>query len=334
MRGRRHRSLRLWVFAAAFFAAVSLGPRRAAADAPTAEEQALATTLFRDAKALLEAGNVAEACRKLEESQRLHPAGGTLLNLAVCHEKEGKTASAWSEYRQARVIAARDQRSDRVELVDERLAIVEPKLSKLVVEIPPAVDVTDIEVTVDARVLRRPAWGTSVPVDPGEHVIEAKARGKKSWRTQVTVLPDADLRTVVVPAWEDEPAPVAVAPPTPAPRVGPETPSSPGWSRHRTIAAVAGIAGVAAVGIGTFFGVRAIDKHDESDALCTANPCSQASFDAHDSAKTAADISTIAFAAGLVALGVGTYFWFFAGDSSTSSTRSVRVGPGQIVGTF
>jgi hypothetical protein len=328
MRGRRDRHPCFFFFAASFVAAASLAPGRAAADPPSAEDQALATTLFRDAKALLDGGNVAEACRKLEESQRLYPAGGTLLNLAVCHEKEGKTASAWTEYRQARVIAVRDQRTDRIELVDERIAVVEPKLSRRVVEVAPAVDVPDLEIIVDARVLRRPAWGTAVPVDPGQHVIEAKARGKKSWRTQVTVLPDADLRTVAVPAWEDEVVPPAVTAPVPMVKTAPESPTRSEWSRNRTIAVVGGIAGVAGIGVGTFFGVRAIDKHDESAELCTANPCSQASVDANDSAKTAADISTIAFAVGLIGLGVGAYFWFFAGDSSATRPHSVRVGPG------
>ena len=55
----------------------------------------------------------------------------------------------------------------------------------------------------------------------------------------------------------------------------------------------------------------------------------------NDSAKTFADISTVAFAVGVAGLGLGVYLWFFQGDSGASVsdsgasviTRSVRIIP-------
>jgi outer membrane protein assembly factor BamD (BamD/ComL family) len=62
-----------------------------------AEDKAVAEALFREARQLLDAKQYAAACRKLEESYRLDPAGGTLMNMAMCHGKEGRGASSGAE---------------------------------------------------------------------------------------------------------------------------------------------------------------------------------------------------------------------------------------------
>lgn len=334
MRRDRHRGA-----AAACLLAVLISTRVASGDgAPTAEDQALATTLFREAKTLLDAGKVAEACRKLEESQRLDPGGGTLLNLAVCHEREGRIATAWAEFRQARGIAERDHRVDRIELADAHAKALEPRLSKLTIEVAPAVQLADMEILVDHRVLRRPAWASAVPLDPGEHAIEARAPGKKSWLTQVRLLPDADAKTVSIPPWEDD-APsssalLGTAPAAPTAQTEAATARDRQLpARDRRPAIIVGGAGVAAIVVGSIFGGRAIKKHDDSAAACIANPCGADSVSANDASKTAADTSTVLFAAGLLSLGVGAYLWFSGSDNATIP-RAVRITPFGLAGSF
>src|SRR5689334_18551597 len=73
----------------------------------------IAQGLFEQGRTLMGAGRYEEACPKFAESERLDPAPGTLLNLAVCHEKEGKTATAWAEYNDVIAASRRDGNAER-----------------------------------------------------------------------------------------------------------------------------------------------------------------------------------------------------------------------------
>src|SRR5258706_15511963 len=94
-------------------------------------DQPMAQALFEEARALMNSQHVEEACLKFAESQRLDPASGTLLNLAVCHEKQGRTATAWSEYNDVVAAARRERNQERERIASERIREVEPKLCHL-----------------------------------------------------------------------------------------------------------------------------------------------------------------------------------------------------------
>jgi tetratricopeptide (TPR) repeat protein len=101
------------------------GPVRAAPDEATAR----ANALFAQAKRLLSTGEVAAACARFEESHRLAPRAGTLLNLGLCHERQGKLEDARRELAEALAAAQRDGRTDREPIAREHLAVVDNRLA-------------------------------------------------------------------------------------------------------------------------------------------------------------------------------------------------------------
>lgn len=160
------------------------------------ETPQIAQSLFDDARTLLEAGRYAEACRKFADSHRLEPAGGTLLNLALCHELEGKTATAWNEFREALSVAARDQRKDRADLAEEHIAALQPKLTRLTVVVG---EDAAAELTVDRSPLPPAAWNAAIPVDPGEHRVRRMTGGVVDWETAVVTTEPGHTYVVEVP---------------------------------------------------------------------------------------------------------------------------------------
>lgn len=312
--------------------AASAAPRGALASDP--QEQQLAQALFDDGRRLMDAKRYSEACPKLAESQRLDPGGGTLLNLAICHEGEGKLATAKNDFDEALAVAVRDGRRDRQTIARQRIAAIEAAVPRVTVLVAPASDIDGLVVKLDGLALRRAAWGVATPVDPGSHLVEATATGRAPWSSTVEI--DAtQKKTVGVPVL----GPLAPLPlgaggvaggfgaPSDGVAIGGGVgiqrpmivtdgqPSEPplAWSPrppaplnpvfYTVLVTTLVLAGTSAV-----TGIMALSADKDAKVGCVADRgyCrDQASMDAADSAQTLAWVSTItlsAAAAGFVAL--------------------------------
>lgn len=177
-------------------------------------DTALAEELYQQGKRLMSEGRHAEACPKLAESQRLAPGMGTLLTLAVCHEGEGKLASAWAEFNQVVPAARRANRQDRAQYAEQRINGLNPRLSRLKIVVPPEAQAPGLVVQLNAATVSTAALGIAAPVDGGTYTVSASAPDRQSWSQQVVVKPEKDQQVVTVPVLQPKPA--AVAEPTPA----------------------------------------------------------------------------------------------------------------------
>jgi len=290
------------------------------AESARADDGALAEALFREAQTLMAKEQYEQACSKFEESQRLDPSTGTLLNLAVCHEKVEKLASAWHEFNAAVAAARRDQRADRVAFAEQRIAAIEPRLSLLTIELPKENDADGLTMHWDNTLLGRPALGVAFPVDAGTHTLSVKAPRKVTWTKQLAIARGPSQKSVSIPRLLDVPLEKAQHP-RKAADGHPEDRTERG-STQRLVAYVLSGAGLVGLGIGTGFGIAALVKFGESnDNGCDGNACNQEGAALRNSARSAGDISTVAFIAGGTLLASGVVVYFTAPRRGASHAR-------------
>ena len=270
----------------------------------------------------MNAKNFAQACPKLEESQRLDPSPATEFHLADCYEQVGRTASAWAAFLEVASNSKLAGRAEREKVARERAGALAPKLTKLAINVPAAAQVPGLVVKRNGTVVREGQWGTAVPVDQGPQSIEVSAPGKLPWQTrgasdrrgQDDERRRAAPRTMRRPRSRPGPAATAPAaaaarrPPSRRPRVRPS-----GSAQRIGAVAVAGV-GVVGVAIGSVFGAGAISKNsDANKGHCTGN-----TVRLHRRARSARTQSTpatcrpMAFVVGGVALAGGAVLWFTA----------------------
>jgi hypothetical protein len=264
----------------------------------------LSDRLFKEGQTLLDKGDpasVEEACKRFAESQRLDPKLGRLLNLAVCHAKQGKTASAYEEFREAASWAAQKGQKEREDFARKEAAAIEGKLSFVEIVLPSGVTPTDVTtMTIDGAELPVERWSNPFPLDPGKHVAVLSAKGKTDAKVEFE-LKDPGVQSVQVPPFGS--SSVATTD-TGFPANGGA--STGGGSTHTAGWIVGGI-GVAAIGVGAYFGLHAASKKSDADPHCPDKSCDAQGSSLISDAKTSATISTIAIGVGIVGVAIGTY---------------------------
>jgi hypothetical protein len=161
-RVRRSMSLQL---ALALFTASSHA--QAAPAAAPSSSAAHADALFNEGKAKLAEQSYSEACPLFAGSFAIDPATGTLLALALCHERSGELRTAITEYRSAAERARKEGRDDRAQAATKRADELEATLAPKPVAPPPVV----------TKPQRKPA-----PLRPLDPEPEPERSGLSTWQ--------------------------------------------------------------------------------------------------------------------------------------------------------
>jgi len=280
-----------------------------------------ALALFEDGKRLTSEGDYAQGCPKLLASFNLVPKLGTLLNLADCYERSGRTASAWARFTEAAALADRSGQQERADFARTHAAALAPRLSRIVITLTSPV-AEGLVVQRDGTAVDAAAFGTAVPVDPGPHTIEARAPHRQPWTSSVVVELDAGQRTVAIPvlALAGEPGAVAVPAPFPVTEPPPEPATPPSRSPQRTWAIVAGSVGLGGLAASLVIGALASRRYDQSntDGGCVNDRCTSRGLDERSSASSIAGVATGLAVGGAVLLGAGAVLYLTAPSTRPS----------------
>jgi hypothetical protein len=227
----------------------------------TIEQRATAARLADEGMALFDKEDFTGAVDRFEKAGEIVRIPTILLQHGRALERLGRWVQAVEKFREvaAAPITATtpwQHRSAKVE-GEKELARLEPKIPRLRFLIgPPSPDPT--EITIDGRGIG--AVGTSsVPVDPGDHVVEAKRPDGTFARVTVTAKPEA---VALVELELERPAPTSQA--TPEDR-GMHPIELAGWI-------AIGVGGASAL-LGTATGIAAITLAEDLDERCPDRRC-------------------------------------------------------------
>ena len=277
-----------------------------AAPAPPDDHQSQAEARFQQGSEAFDRGHIEEACAAFSESLALYETVGTLLNLALCHEAQGKTASAWREFTHAGAEARDPAQRERRDFARQHAQKLEAFLARVVIDVDP--DRAQVAIDLDGEPVTDALRGLPLFVDPGDHAIRASAPRRKDFVATIHVPAGRVTAPIVVhlPALEVEPPPTS---PPPVPELSSPPPSQ---GTRRLAGWVLGGVGVVGIGAGAAFAVDALAQMGSCTGSCDPK-----------AAQTAEAISLVSFGAGLASL--GTAAWLAWGPGSAPAAASGRV---------
>lgn len=262
----------------------------AAAQTPQAQA---AEALFRQAKQLMEEGDLAAACEKFAASQALDPGLGTLLYLGDCYERAGRFASALSTFAAAAELAEARGDETRQRLASVRASALTPRVPTLTIRTGPAPQAIDLMITVNGSPLAPSELDRARPHDAGEYEIRFSAPGYEPFVSRIELKNGRGGVMLNVPRLLPVPSRSSDHPRA-ASAFRPETDEA--GDTQRVLGWVVGGTGLALLAVGGVFAGMAASANQDSKASCdpqSPNRCGPDGVRLRNDAKDYAAVATL-----------------------------------------
>jgi tetratricopeptide (TPR) repeat protein len=261
------------------------------------ESKARADKLFEDGRKYLAAKEYALACTAFEQSHASDPAIGTQLNIALCYEEWGKTASAYRAYVEAERLATekKDKRAAGARKKVDELAAKSPKL---VFDLPDNADPSTVLI-FDDKQLDMKKLEDDLLVDPGKHTLEIRVPDRPVKKQEIeAVIGERKKIPIELPVAE-----------TPKVELPPNVVITEPRRKGRLYGGIAlSAGGAAAIGIASIVALAARQDYANAAVDCPGGACTtRAAYDATQDARFKANMMTFVAGGGVVLVGVGVY---------------------------
>lgn len=154
------------------------------------------------------------------------------------------------------------------------------------------------QLTFDGEVVPPAAAQAARKVNPGKHVVVAKAGGNE--RTEEIIVSEKEAKTLTI----DLSKKTVVSPPPTTEEPEPSSPSN-GKSTWKIVMWSGFAVGAVGVGIGSVTGIMAFSKTSDVESQCNGSSCPPRLSSDLDSSLSLGTVSTIAFVFGAAGIGVG-----------------------------
>ena len=287
-----------------------------------------ARSLFYRALALQDQGRWAEALELLEKVAETRESAQVRFNIAFNQEHLGRLAAAARSYEKAISLAKQSGAENVTRAAYDRLGRLSSRVARLVLR--PIGD--GVSVTVDGVELGPADWGRAIPVEVGDHTVQAHAAGHKPYRMSVS-LPGGEtreLRLELEPIREERPAEVLPEAPRavesePVPSARPRAAPPNRESNSNTLPFVAGGAAVLSVATaGVFYALRknALDTMRER---CDGGQCPDDLRSTDERGALYTTVANVALATGVGLAGVSAGLFISNLGSGDERRREVGV---------